>query len=114
MLKVLPKEQEPAAIVRRTSRSEIIDLMGSRWALRILLSLTGRQSRFSDLQQAIPGISAKVLALRLRELEAAGLVMRDHLPPPAASSIYLLSPMADELRPALDHLADWQVHLASE
>jgi len=86
---------------------DILDVITARWALRILLVLVDRQMRFSDLLRALPGIHAKVLTLRLRELEAAMLVTRDYLPPPAASQVYELSPSAQELRPALAHLGRW-------
>jgi DNA-binding HxlR family transcriptional regulator len=88
-------------------QSGLIDLVGSRWALRILLSLREDQQRFTDLRRLLPGISANVLTQRLRELEAAGLVARDALPPPAACQVYGIGPLAVGLRPALDHLTSW-------
>jgi DNA-binding HxlR family transcriptional regulator len=88
----------------------MLDVVGSRWALKILLSLMEDRRRFTDLRRALPGISANVLTQRLRELETNRLVVRDTLPPPAACHVYGLGPIAEELRPALEHLAQWLPH----
>jgi HxlR-like helix-turn-helix len=47
--------------------------------------------RYRDCSRACPEISTTLLAARLRELEAAGIVARRTLPPPAASSVYELT-----------------------
>ena len=60
--------------------------------------------RFTDLRAGLPGVSADVLADRLRGLEQAGLVQRDTLPPPAASRIYELTERGRELEPVLVEL----------
>src|SRR3546814_17514736 len=74
----------------------------------MLLCLSAGDRRFSDLRVALPVISANVLTQRMRDLETAGLVERRWLPPPAASQVYALAPLADTLRPALAHLATWR------
>lgn len=88
-----------------------LHVLEGRWTLQILLCLRDGDLRFSDLRAALPAISANVLTQRIRDLEAAGLVHRLHLPPPAASQVYGLAPLADTLRPTLDHLADWRIQL---
>lgn len=76
--------------------------------MQILLCLREGDLRFSDLRAALPAISANVLTQRMRDLKSAGLVHRFYLPPPAASQVYGLAPLAETLRPTLDHLADWR------
>lgn len=87
------------------------EVLEYRWTLQILLLLRERERRFSDLRQALPAISANILTTRMRTLESAGLVRRNYLPPPAASHVYELAPLANALRPALDRLADWRADL---
>ncbi len=70
--------------------------------VRELLFLGPR--RFTDLRSALPGMASNLLAQRLRSLEAAGLVVRDHLPPPAASAVYRLTPMGQALEPVAREL----------
>src|ERR1043165_9668895 len=55
----------------------LLDLLGRRWALRVLWELRGKQLKFRELQHACGQISPTVLNERLRELRAGKLVDRD-------------------------------------
>jgi DNA-binding HxlR family transcriptional regulator len=68
-----------------------LDVLGERWTLLILRELIGGARRYGDLRAQLPGIATNLLADRLRELEDAGLVDRDELPPPVARTVYTLS-----------------------
>ena len=68
-----------------------LDVLGERWTLLILRELIGGARRYGDLRAQLPGIATNLLADRLRELEAAGLVDREELPPPVARTVYTLS-----------------------
>ena len=68
-----------------------LDVLGERWTLLILRELIGGARRYGDLRAQLPGIATNLLADRLRELEDAGLVDRDELPPPIARTVYTLS-----------------------
>jgi DNA-binding HxlR family transcriptional regulator len=68
-----------------------LDVLGERWTLLILRELIGGPRRYSDLRGQLPGIATNLLADRLRELEDAGLVDREELPPPVARTVYTLS-----------------------
>jgi DNA-binding HxlR family transcriptional regulator len=49
--------------------------VGDRWSLLVVDALLDGPRRFSDLQEAIPGLATNVLSARLRRLEAEGLVV---------------------------------------
>ena len=68
-----------------------LDVLGERWTLLILRELIGGARRYADLRAALPGIATNLLADRLRELEAAGLVQRSEVPPPVARTVYSLT-----------------------
>jgi DNA-binding HxlR family transcriptional regulator len=51
-----------------------LDIIGSKWALLILRELFTGNRRTHEFLEALPGISTKTLTIRLRELEAYGLV----------------------------------------
>jgi DNA-binding HxlR family transcriptional regulator len=68
-----------------------LEVLGGRWTLLIVRELLIGPRRFTDLQGNLPGISSTLLGERLRELEAAGLVRRRQLLPPAASTVYELT-----------------------
>jgi DNA-binding HxlR family transcriptional regulator len=78
-----------------------LDLAGERWALLIVRELLFGPKRFTDLRDGLPNLSPDVLAGRLRELEANGIVRRRKLPPPAAARVYELTEWGAELEPVL-------------
>lgn len=53
-----------------------LELIGRRWTGSILRALCMRAMRFSEISREIPGLSHRLLAERLKELEDAGLVER--------------------------------------
>jgi DNA-binding HxlR family transcriptional regulator len=74
-----------------------LDVIGDRWTLLLLRDLTHAPMRFSDLQAINPKISPNLLTKRLRSLQAAGILTRRELPPPAPAVVYELDPHAREL-----------------
>lgn len=91
----------------RCGIARALDLVGERWALLIVRELLLGPKRFTDLRAGLPLVSPDVLSQRLRELEQAGLVGRERLPPPAASRVYALTERGRELEPVLLALGRW-------
>ena len=101
-----PRTPLPGRPVRgsRTGRPTmaLLDLLGRRWALRILWELRGGQSlTFRDLQARSGDISSSVLNDRLRELREAGIVSAA---PPGG---YQLTAAGRSLLTALEPLDAW-------
>ncbi len=84
-----------------------LGLVGERWALLVVLELMHGPKRYTDLVDGLPGIGTNILASRLRDLEAGGIVAKRTLPPPAASRVYELTEYGQGLRPAIRELALW-------
>lgn len=84
-----------------------LDLVGERWTLLVVRELMHGPKRYTDLVEHLPGIGTNILAARLRDLEACGIVAKRKLPPPAASQVYELTDYGRELRGALRELALW-------
>src|SRR5215210_3391223 len=84
-----------------------LDLVGERWALLVMRELMLGPKRFSDLRADLPGISANVLTQRLEGLEAAGVLVRRKLPPPASVQVYELTPWGYESEPIFHALGRW-------
>ncbi|HEX8578582.1 MAG TPA: winged helix-turn-helix transcriptional regulator [Allosphingosinicella sp.] len=84
-----------------------LDLVGERWALLVMRELLLGPKRFSDLRSDLPGISANVLTQRLEGLEAAGVLVRRKLPPPASAQVYELTPWGYESEPIFQTLGRW-------
>jgi DNA-binding HxlR family transcriptional regulator len=84
-----------------------LDLVGERWALLVIRELMLGAKRFSDIKAGLPGISANVLTRRLEGLEAAGVLARRRLPPPASTQVYELTPWGYEAEPIFQTLGRW-------
>ena len=84
-----------------------LDIVGERWTLLIVREMIMGPRRFTDLMLGLPGIGTNLLASRLKQLEAAGIVFRQTLPPPAASSVYALSDLGYGLEPVIVNLHRW-------
>jgi DNA-binding HxlR family transcriptional regulator len=84
-----------------------LSLVGERWSLLIVRELLHGPKRYTDLTHGLPGIGTNILAARLRELEACGVVQKRTLPPPAASTVYELTEYGAGLKEALYALARW-------
>jgi len=63
--------------------------------------------RYTDLAEHLPGIGTNILASRLRDLEACGVVTKRTLPPPAASRVYELTDYGRSLKAVMRELALW-------
>jgi DNA-binding HxlR family transcriptional regulator len=87
-----------------------LDVVGERWALLVVRELLLGPKRFTDLHRGLGGASQNVLSQRLRELEAAGVVRRRRLGPPAGSSAYELTEEGAKLEPILIELGRWGRH----
>lgn len=87
-----------------------VELLGKRWTGAVLLAMHDGVDRFSTLRDTVPGLSDRLLAERLRELEAEGVVARST----AGSDVrYKLTDKGRDLRPVLEALAAWtQQHCA--
>src|SRR5918994_1165667 len=78
-----------------------LEIVGERWTLLVVRDLLDGPKRYGDLLEGLAPIATDVLAGRLRELEAAGIVTRE----PGRS--YALTQDGFALVPALDALARW-------
>src|SRR4051812_30937505 len=91
----------------RCGIARALDVVGERWALLVVRELLLGPKRFTDLRAGLPNVGPDMLTARLKELEAAGVVRRATLPPPAASKVYALTERGAELEPVILALGRW-------
>lgn len=86
-----------------------LDAIGDRWSLLIVRELLVRPdgARYTDLRDGLPGVATNLLADRLRDLEAAGIVRREEPRPPVATPVLRLTERGQALLPAVEALAVW-------
>src|SRR5258705_3644610 len=91
-----------------------LDIVGERWNLLLVRELPLGPRRYRDLATGLPGIPSNVLAARLKDLQAAGVVTRPPLPAPTDVTVYELTDAGRALQPALKELLDWGLRYAPE
>ena len=89
-------------------------LLGGAWTTNVIWQLSGGPRRFGELCRDIHGISPKMLAVRLRELEAKRVVIREVAPTSPPSVEYALSQLGRELIPIIDTIVKVGTRLLQE
>ncbi|WP_217362460.1 winged helix-turn-helix transcriptional regulator [Ruegeria arenilitoris] len=82
--------------------SECMQLIGGTWTPNIIWYLAGGARRFSELRADIPGVSAKMLSSRLKQMEDNGLVRRTVVETHPPTVEYELTDLGAELLPAIE------------
>lgn len=93
--------------------SEVLQRVGDKWSVLVVMTLRDGTHRFSELRRALPGISQRMLTLTVRGLERDGLVTRTvtaTVIPPRVD--YALTPLGESLAEPVVALAEWaQSHM---
>ncbi|MBX5159548.1 helix-turn-helix transcriptional regulator [Rhizobium sp. NZLR8] len=86
---------------------EILDRVGDKWTMLVLIALAERPRRFSDVNRAVPDISKRMLSQTLRALERDGLVLRTVFPTNPPSVEYELTELGRTIFEPLTMLVRW-------
>ncbi|WP_406250246.1 winged helix-turn-helix transcriptional regulator [Microbacterium sp. M] len=101
-------EQPPWNVMVATCPSRTsLARIANKWTAMTLIALSEGRLRFGEIRKAVDGISGKVLAETLRDLERDGIVSRtayDQMPPRVE---YELTPLGQTLREPLTALGRW-------
>ena len=84
-----------------------VELVGKRWTGAILRALLSGVSRFSELCGTVPGLSDRMLAERLKELEAEGIVRRTVFPETPVRVEYSLTEKGRDLDVVISAVSGW-------
>ena len=86
---------------------QLLDRIGDKWSVLILLLLGERETRFAQLKRRIDGVSQKMLSQTLRSLERDGLITRHVVATVPVTVSYRITPLGQELLAALQMMIDW-------
>jgi len=86
---------------------DTLDVINGKWKLPIIISVGVGNERFTDIQDSISGITPKVLAKELKELEQHKLLKRLIIDDYPVRISYKLEAYADTLTPIIYSLKDW-------
>ncbi len=105
-------KKAPSAPVRRSYRqycglAKALDALGERWTLLIARDLMLGPRRYGDILKGLEGMTTNLLAARLRDMEAGGLIAREKSAGTPRGSAYVLTEAGRELEPVLLALGKW-------
>ena len=86
---------------------DVLDRVGDKWSMLMIMALATRSQRFSELHRAIRDISKRMLTQTLRDLERDGLITRHVFPTKPPSVEYRLTPLGQSLLDPMASLIDW-------
>lgn len=97
----------PALMEQACTIGEVLNHVGGKWSVPILLAAIDKPVRFSELERFVAGISRRMLTLTLRNLERDGLLVRTVYPTVPPKVEYTATDMARELHASLSGLITW-------
>jgi DNA-binding HxlR family transcriptional regulator len=83
------------------------EILCTRWTVVLLRELIAGSTRFNELRRGVPRMSPALLSQRLKDLEAAGIVVRIASPSERGASEYQLTPAGRELGPIVEAFGIW-------
>jgi DNA-binding HxlR family transcriptional regulator len=98
---------KPNAYAADCPTRQILDRVGDKWAVLILILIRDEPMRFNALRRTIEGISQKMLSQVLKSLERDGLIRRRVFATVPVTVEYSITPLGRTLAGAVDSLRDW-------
>lgn len=89
---------------------DTLDVINGKWKLPIIISIGVGNDRYTDIQESIPGLTPKVLAKELKELEQHQLIKRHIIEDYPIKISYRLEEYANTLSPIIYALKDWGIN----
>ena len=91
----------------KCSLKEVLDILGGKWALPIIYTLSKGTLRFKELERGIPYINTRMLVKELKNMEANGIVIRAVFATVPPTVEYTLTEKGEKLVPIIYDLHAW-------
>ncbi len=86
---------------------QVLDRIADKWTLLVVAALGPKTLRFSELRRAVGGITQKMLAQTLRQLERDGMVSREVIATVPVTVRYTLTPLGSSLTATVEVIRQW-------
>ena len=109
-MKMIRNESLPNIEECTDSLKNVIDalyVLNGKWKLAVILCLVRSSKRFNEIQHEVTGISSKVLAKELKDLELNGFIRRNVYPTTPVSIIYEATDYSRTLKNVIGELSIW-------
>ncbi len=98
---------EPNVLAAECPSRQVLKHLTSQWGVLVLIVLLRGEARFSALRRAVGGVSERMLAQCLQQLEGDGLVLRVAHPVVPPHVVYSLTPLGREAAERVAALTGW-------
>jgi DNA-binding HxlR family transcriptional regulator len=106
--------QRPDPFNAQCPTRRVLDRIGDKWAVLILILLEHETLRFNELRRRIEAISQKMLSQTLKSLERDGLILREVFPTVPVTVEYSLTGLGRTLAATVDSLRIWaETHIGT-
>lgn len=109
-MKVIKNQPIPSKAECAGSLKNVLDalyVLNGKWKLALILSLVQSSKRFNEIQNEVSGISSKVLAKELKDLELNDFIKRNVYPNQPVSIVYEATSYSLTLKNVLAELSSW-------
>jgi DNA-binding HxlR family transcriptional regulator len=109
-MKMIINEPLPGSEECAGSLKNVLDalyVLNGKWKLALILSLVQSSKRFNEIQHDIPGISSRILAKELKDLELNDFITRKVYPTTPVSIIYEATEYSRTLKNVIGELSAW-------
>jgi DNA-binding HxlR family transcriptional regulator len=109
-MKVIMNEPLPGKVQCAGSLKNVLDalyVLNGKWKLALILSLVQSSKRFNEIQLEVTGISSKVLAKELKDLELNGFITRNIYATTPVTIIYEATEYSHTLKSVIGELSSW-------
>lgn len=89
--------------------SDTMYVIGGKWKLPIVFALSFGEMRYKDIEEAVEGISPRMLSKELKELEMNKIVNRMEDPNSKYKVLYSLTDHGESLKPVFENLKEWGI-----
>lgn len=105
----MPKRTDPSSYGQFCPVAMAAEVVCSRWTALVIRELLCGSTRFNDLRRGVPLMSPTLLSKRLKELEAAGVIIAT---PTGQKGVvdYRLTEAGEDLRPVIMSIGTWGQH----
>lgn len=106
-MKLIFDEKIPAkeeCLVNVNAIRDALFVLNGKWKLLLIFTLLEKSRRFNEIQQAVQGITPKILSKELKDLEENGFVKRCVYPTTPVTVIYEITPYSSTLKKVLNEL----------
>jgi DNA-binding HxlR family transcriptional regulator len=101
----IPNREECLASVNAIR--DALFVLNGKWKLPLIFTLLEKSKRFNEIQQAVPGITPKILSKELKDLEENGFLVRTVYPTKPVTVIYEITSYSQTLKSVLNELKMW-------